>query len=334
MVSSIDYDSVAGIKPIEVYGVQDQGIPEAFFYVTRMGVRDGLAFNFARLFSQPNVLWVDTVSGSDLHSGVSPETALQTMAAAFAAVADNGTVYVKGVVAEQISAPLGVQGVKVIGYAGGRPRHDDGARWKQAAVAGNAPLVIIHEQGWEFRNILFVPQTGYSAIKAWRAEDAAHPDSSHFIVGGCKFIGNVAFGSAGGIGIEDYGGNHHYLVEDCEFAQLVSAIVATNVSIAAPLRNTIRRCVFDGNTNDVAFNGSRCVVADNRFMTAYHVSAHPVTVNLAYTVDPATGNHVTGNIFADAVGNVTVAKGYKPSTGDVWRNKVTDTAADIVAVPI
>ena len=333
MVSSKDYHSIGGFKPIEIYGVQDPSIAEAFFYITRAGVRDGLAFNFARLFSQPGVLWVDTVNGDDGHNGASPETAFATMAAAFAAVVDNGTIYVSGDVREHIAAPLGVTGVKVIGISGGRTRHDDGVRWRQAAVAGDAPLVIVHEQGWEFHNILFVPQDGYSAIKFWRAEDAAHPDGSHAVVRGCKFIGGGGIGTPLGIGIEDYGGMHHQLIEDNEFCDLDFAIKATNVAIAAPLRNTVRRNSFDGNKNDVAFNGSRCVVADNRFMTPYDVADHPTTVNLALTADPATGNHVTGNLFADAAADVTVAKGYKPSTGDVWRNLVTDAADAVVAVP-
>ena len=67
-------------------------------------------------------------------------------------------------------------------------------------------------------------------------------------------------------------------------------------------------------------------------MTAYGVASHDQTVNMAHTAD-GTINRVVDNTFADASGNVTIAKGYKPSTGDVWRNKTTDTADDIVTVP-
>ena len=290
-------------------------------------------------------IYVDTVKGAAGRSGQSWEKAISTMDEAFDKLAEyeldtgvnvnHAAIYVIGTVAEQLTAPLGVQGVKIIGCAGGRPRHDDGVRWKEAATATNAPLLTLREQGWELHNILMVPETGYSAIRAHRAESATYPDSSHFIVRGCKFIGNVAIGSAGGIGIEDWGGNHHYLVEDCEFNELVSAIIAPAGSpgIAAPLRNTIRRNVFSGNTHDIRMDGSRCIVQGNIFRTKYHGTTHPSTVNLAYTSDVATGNTVIDNYFADAAADVTIAKGYKPSTGDVWRNKVTNTAADIVAVP-
>lgn len=283
-------------------------------------------------------LFVDTVAGNN-GSGLLWSGAYTTMGAAFANLlarhtataksADNATIYVRGVIAEQISAPLGVSGVRVIGASGGRPRHDNGVRWKEAAVAGAAPLCIVHEQGWEFHDILFVPQATYSAIKLWRAEDAVHPDGSHAIFKGCKFIG----AAQAGIGIEDYGGMHHVLVEDCEFNDLASGIIATNVSIAAPLRNVIQNNIFEGNKNDIAFNGSKNIVRGNLFRDVYHATTHPITVNLAYTADPATGNSVVDNLFADISANVTIAKGYKPSTGDNWLNHVAGTAAYIAAVP-
>lgn len=280
-----------------------------------------------------NVYVVDPELGDDDWLGDRYDKPLATVTEALTRLHTNDTLLLYGDIREQVLAPLDVQGVRVIGLANGNTRHDDGVRWREAASAGNKPLIELREQGWEFQNILFVPQTAYSAVKLHREESATYPDASHAKFSGCKFIGNVAFGSAGGIGIEDYGGMHHVVVEDCEFAQLVSAIVATNVGIANPLRNIIRRNVFDGNTHDIRFNGSRCIVERNIFMTPYDATAHPSTVNLAYTADPATGNFVLDNTFADAAANVVIAKGYKPSTGDVWRNRVTDTAADIVAVP-
>ena len=298
-----------------------------------MGTIEGAISRGQAVRSRGLDLYVDTANGSNNNDGLSWEQAKATMAAALALATDHSSIYVVGDVREQISAPLGIQGVRVIGAAGGRPRHDDGVRWRAAAVAGNAPLLIVHEQGWEFQNILFVPQSTYSALKFWRAEDANHPDGSHAIVRGCKFIGPGGIGTPQGIGIEDFGGMHHMLFEDNEFCDLDFAIKATDVSIANPLRNTIRRNVFDGNKNDIAGNYNRGIVRENIFNTVYHATNHPITVNLAYTADGAVGNQVLDNVFADAAANVTIAKGYKPSTGDIWRNRVTDTAADIVAVP-
>ena len=288
-------------------------------------------------------IYVDTVKGAAGRSGQSWEKAISTMDEAFDKLAEyeldtgvnvnHAAIYVIGTVAEQLTAPLGVQGVKIIGCAGGRTRHDDGVRWKEEATATNAPLLTLREQGWELRNILMVPETGYSAVKLHRAESATYPDASHAIFGGCKFIGNVAIGSAGGIGIEDYGGMHHVLVEDCEFANLVSAIVATNASIAAPLRNVIRRNTFELNTHDIRLNASHCVIQANLFKTVWNTTTHPNIINLQYTADAATGNHVIDNYFSDAAAAVLISKGYKASTGDVWRNFTATEAAALAGVP-
>lgn len=287
----------------------------------------------------PNVYFVRGTNGQDQWDGKSYTNAFLTMDKALDTVDDHDAIIQYETVREQLTAPLGVYGVRIIGGAGGRTRHDDGgARWTYPSSGStNAALMTIRQQGWEFHNILFVPKDGYSAIRAHRAESATYPDSSHFIVRGCKFIGPGGIGTPQGRGIGDFGGNHHYLVEGCEFNDLEYAIgvfgEAGDPGIAAPLRNTIQDNDFSGNKNDIYFNASRCIIRRNLFRTVYHATDHPNTVNLAPTSDIATGNSVYDNFFADTSGNVTVAKGYKPSTGDVWCNHVAGTAAYIVAVP-
>lgn len=273
--------------------------------------------------AQPNpsggpVCFVNTVSGSDSNSGASPASAFLTMATALAAMTDHGTVYFVGKVREQLVAPLGVRGVRIIGAAGGNVRDDDGAKWYAPAspVAGKA-LIEIREQGWEFHNFLMTPDnTGGAAIKAHRAESATYPDSSHFICRGMRFVG------AGGtpIGIEDVGGNHHYLVEDCEFQTLTTAILCSSTAIAIPLRNTIRRCIFRGNTNDIDSAMSYGLIEANRFYT-----------DSTKTVVIAAGggvNMVVGNVFPNAAADIDPAHGYDGETTDIWvGNYVTDQAA-------
>lgn len=296
----------------------------------RQAARYGAPPNHASFYPTMGRQWfLDTEAGLDSKRGDSWAHPVATMERILDQVASHDIVYAFGDIREQLVAPLGVQGVRIFGVTGGRPRHDDGVRWREAATAGDAPLLELREQGWALYNMLMVPQDTFSAIKLHRAESATYPDASHAIFKRLKIIGS----GADEIGIEDYGGMHNVEIDDCEFMSLASAIIATNVSIANPLRNYIHDNVFLGNTLDVAFNGSQCRVERNRFMTPYHGTTHPTTLNLAYTADPATGNFVIDNIFADAAANVVPAKGYKPSTGDVWRNKVTDTAADIVAVP-
>lgn len=288
-------------------------------------------------------LYVDTrrTAGGN---GKTWKSAFLTMTAAFAELArlqalvsksaDNANIFVVGTVAEQLLAPLGVSGVKIIGVNGGNNRHDNGFRWKEAATPAGAPLLELREQGWEVHHALMVPETGYSAVKLHREESATYPDAGHAVFEDVKFIGNVAITTAGGIGIEDYGGQHHVIVRNCEFNNLVSGIVMTNASIAAPLRWVIDGNTFALNTHDVRTNASGFVVTNNNFMTLYDVTTHPNTLNLAYTASATYANIVRDNWFSDTTGNVVVAKGYVPSTADkVWTNHVAQTAAYIAAVP-
>lgn len=296
------------------------------------------------------VLFVNTVTGQAGNNGLTPANPMLTMAEAFAAMAvweaaeahsaDNTIINVLGVIAEQLTSPLsgetgvGVSGVTIRGLVGGNNRHDDGARWKQAAAAGATPLLDLRGQGWVFEHLIMVPETGYSAVKLHREESNTYPDASHSIFRNVRFIGNVDVTTAGGIGIEDYGGASNITVTDCTFDNLVSGIVMTNANIAASNKWMVARNVFRLNTHDVRLNASECVFEYNDFMTLYHVTTHPTTLNLAYTSSSAYPNMVRDNWFSDQTGDVVIAKGYKPSTADlVWTNHVARTAAYIAAVP-
>lgn len=297
-------------------------------------------------------LFVDTVNGTTNASGLGWDRALSTVEGAcdrldspkfFSSIfARNARIWVIGDVREQFTAPLGVYGVKVIGASAGRPRHStsggtvvdgNGTSWRQSASAEGRSLLAIHEQGWEFHNILFVPESGYSAINLRRAEDATDPDASHAVFKGCKFISG---GTRVGYGLEDVGGAYHVTVEDCEFFNLEFGWKQTSVGVDSPTAHVWRRNVFSGNKTDVAMNAKNCLFQGNFFTTVYHATTHPTTLNLASTADAGVAtakNMVVENYFADAAADVTIAKGYKPATGDIWRNYVADTAADIVTVP-
>ena len=138
--------------------------------------------------------WFVNTTASSNGDGLSPASAFTTMAQALTGggLGDNDTIQFRGTVREQLVAPLGVQGVKIIGCYGGNVRDDDGAKWTYpttGAVAGKA-LIEIREQGWEFHNFLMTPETTTGAcIKAHRNEDATYPDSSHFKCIGMRFVG-------------------------------------------------------------------------------------------------------------------------------------------------
>jgi hypothetical protein len=112
-----------------------------------------------------------TQKASDGNTGLSPEDPLYTMARAFAIIASNGSsggsgsvICFIGNVREQISAPLGIFDVTIIG-CGNSPRHADAfdglqgytaATWRpQASPAAGVPLLTVQSQGWQFMNFLF-----------------------------------------------------------------------------------------------------------------------------------------------------------------------------------
>lgn len=313
------------------------------FALASSGARDELnmllggSSPFGRLFV------VDTVNGNDNNDGRSFEGAKQTMAAALAAVDSRDVIYAVGDIREQdLYAPLGVYDVQIIGANRGRPRHStsggtvvdgNGTSWREASTAANAPLIKLREQGWGIHNITMIPESGYSAVQLRCAEDATDPDASHFVASGVFFVSS---GTRVGYALEDIGGANHVGIYGCEFRLLEYAWKQTSVGIRSPQWHQWFDNIFTGNKNDVALNALACEFRRNRFRTVYDATTHPITLDLADTADAgvaATANFVVDNEFADAAANVTIAKGYVPGTGDVWRNRVSDTAADIVTVP-
>lgn len=274
---------------------------------------------------QGSSIYVDTVNGLDSRDGLSWTGAYQTMAKALSVVRDNGVIYFIGKVREQLVAPLGIQGVSIIGAAGGMVRDDDGAKWTtpaSGAVAGKA-LIEIREQGWGFYNFLMTPEnTGGACIKAHRNEDATYPDSSHFICSGMRFVG------AGGtpIGIEDVGGNHHYLVDGCEFQSLNFGITCSSTAIAVPLRNKISNCIFRGNTNDIATSLTNSVINNCWFFTAGSGAVNKV-ISTTYNGAQGGENYITLNFFNNTEAQIAPGSGFTGAATDVWMNYVNNQAA-------
>lgn len=270
-----------------------------------------------------NVWFVDTTASGE-GDGASSRTPFQTMARAFNAVGDNDVIYFVGTVREQLVAPLGVTGVKVIGAMGGNTRDDGGAKWTYpttGATAGKA-LVEILEQGWEFHNFLMTPETTSAAcIKAHRNEDATYPDSSHFICRNMRFVGT----GATTYGIEDVGGNHHYIIDNCEFQSLTIAIYCSSTSIAVPLRNQIVNNRFYANTDDIQSSQSYGRVEGNRFFTAGS-GTHDI-VNVVFNAAQGGNNVVTGNVFPNTEVEIAPATGYDGAATDTWTGNLVNNQA-------
>jgi hypothetical protein len=183
----------------------------------------------------------------------------------------------------------------------------------------------LREQGWEVHNLLFVPpKASYPAIRLRREENATYPDGSHAVIQSCKFIGD-----AGGA-IGDYGGCHHVLVKDCEFAGAAAtldfAIDSENTSIANPLRWVIEDCWFNQVDDAIKMPMTQAMIRRNIF-----AQGSGAIVDLTGGVG---GNWIIENMFPDATADYDNGHGYVTAAADdIWRNWVTDAADPVVADP-
>lgn len=272
-------------------------------------------------------VFVNTINGRSSNGGTSWDDAFDTMAAGLLHAEDHATIYVIGDVREQLDAPLGVQGVKIVGGAGGHVRHDDGVRWRApASPTADTPLLTLREQGWEVHNILFQldATNGTVGIRLRRAEDATWPDGSHAIISGCKFIGSDD--TPAGIGIQSHGGSSHDIIANNEFFGLVTAIAhLTGAGIAAPLRWQILGNWFATNTNHIVLPANQSIIDRNFF--------DPATVVINSSGAAEGKNYVVNNQFSDALADIDNAHGYTGHAADIWRNYSADTAATTVGVP-
>ncbi|MCR4341813.1 MAG: hypothetical protein NUW01_18210 [Gemmatimonadaceae bacterium] len=273
-------------------------------------------------------IYVDTTSSAagTGKPGTNPANPHSTMSSAFDEVETGGIIFVRGDIREQITSPLGVHGVKVIGLHGGNSRHDNGVRWREAATAGDAPLITVREQGWEFHNILFVPQATYAAIRLRRQEDATYPDGSHAIIEGCRFHGNVV--TPAGIGVEDYGGHFNVRIENNTFLGLVDGYLVSNQGISMPTYTQFLNNVLVSNTNHFRGAQTAAVIQGNRFLNL----GATTYINTEYG-NVGLDNMVIFNWFPDLGTDIKEDSGYLGNATDTWANYSTGTAALIVESP-
>ena len=242
-----------------------------------------------------------------------------------------------GVLREQCVAPLEVYDVTIIGAANlprqatsGGVATGGGASWLPPAsgAVATTPLLELRAAGWLISNIEFTPHTSSAAVRLTRSATVDTTDASHAQFEDCQFAAN---GATTPIGIEDNGGCGFVGITNCRFDSLTTAIKGLNTAAAVPLRWRVRNNLFWRNTNAIGMSASQGLFQGNVFNQAANDTNFKV--NLVAVSAQGDLNMVLDNIFSDVAANVTIAKGYKPGTTDVWRNYVTDTAAYIVTVP-
>ncbi len=270
--------------------------------------------------------------------GGGPRGSYTTFAAIKNQLQDRDLILLSGVLREQAVAPAEVFDVTIMGAAnnprqatsGGTPT-GGGATWmppSSGAVAAT-PLLELIAAGWNIRNISFTPHTSSAGIRTTRSASVDLTDASHFTIADCWF---GAQGGTSQIGIEDNGGASFGVIDGCTFQSLTgTAIKGISTASNVPQMWVISNNRFNGNTNAIGMSLNDGLVLNNYIrQTANDTN---FKINLIAVSAQGQNNQVLFNVFSDAAANVTIAKGYKPGTGDVWRNYVTDTADQIVTVP-
>ncbi len=274
-----------------------------------------LAPNGAIYFVDANVV----ASGDGLSWG----NAFKTMAEAFAVIGSGDTIAFRGKIREQLTTPVQVFDVTVIG-AGNRPRHADATpaggelaanTWTIPLTgATDAPLCKAIQQGWRFINILFAGPTNDACIQLYRDGGAgdAERDASHAEFFGCRF-------ASGQDGIEGIGMPYNVKIEGCSFHDLTGyAIKQGGVAIAAPHRWQIKRNRFQ-----TCVNWMGVWTADGFEIQENTISE--ITTLRLNTSGGAGHNIITGNKFDIAAVDMDASGNIAGHATDVWSNTLLDT---------
>lgn len=274
--------------------------------------------------------WVQGNTGSDSNDGSSPDQALKTMARAFALIGSGDVIHFNGNIREQISTPVGVFDVTIIGEAT-RPRNADAhtgnngysaATWKApAAPTAATPLLTVLQQGWRFVNFLVNPPADAAGIQLFRNGGAGdlERDASHASFYNMRFDG-------GQDAIEQSGGCAFVAIIECAFRGHTGKAVkdTAGAGIGTLLGWEISNCRFSDNANHVVAALSGSVVRHNSF-------GKFTTLSLDLSNGPVA-DVVFGNSF---FGTYSVVGGYKKAQAtDEWAGNYNAGAASGVTTVV
>jgi hypothetical protein len=269
--------------------------------------------------------------------GGGPRNSFTTMATIFQTIRSRDLIVLGGVLREQVVAPLDIFDVTIVAAAN-RPRQSTsnslptggGATWMPpTSPTATTPLLEIRAAGWTIDGIEMSPHNASACVRLTRSAVRDLTDASHFTMTNCLLGGN---GATTCIGVEDNGGCSRVLLDNNRFEDMTgTAVLSLNTGAAVPLGWVVSNNLFLRNTNAIAMSSSRGLFMNNVINQAANDANNKI--NLVSVAAQGDLNRVLFNVFSDVAANVTIAKGYKPGTTDVWRNYVTDAAAQVVTVP-
>lgn len=275
---------------------------------------------------QGNTYYVDANDGVDTRSGVSWNNAFLTMDKAFDTVASGDTIIFRGKIREQLTTPVQVFDVTVIG-AGTRPRHADAEpagsayatnTWTTPASAAAAtPLVTVLQQGWRFENILFAGPSDAACVQLFRNGGAgdAERDASHASFYGCRF-------ASGQDGIEGSGGPGHVGIFDCFFTSMTA--VALKNTVGAGIGTPFLRWQIVGN-RFLSCPTLMTAAASTFVVFQNNVVSFASAPTLVFDFTGGAQNDIIGNYFNIAAADFDPAGAVTGSGAtDVWSNTLTN----------
>jgi hypothetical protein len=272
--------------------------------------------------------FVDGNLGVDAGNGQDPNKPWLTMAKAFAAIRSGDVIYFRGNIREQLSTPVGIFDVTIIG-CGNRPRHADAhtgnngysaATWKQpTSPTASTPLLKVLQQGWRVINTLFSGAPAATpAIQLFRDGGAgdAERDASHFHMVGCRVDGAP-------LGIQDSGGCAFVRIEDTLFRGMTTTALAATAGagIGTLLDWQILNNFFQDNVNHIILGLNQGLVRGN-LMGKFTTKSIDLTGGTGYNV-------VSQNTLSGTYSN---AGGYTAAAAtDEWGGNFNSISGGVTA---
>ena len=280
-----------------------------------------------------NILYLDTLNGSDGNSGANWDQPLKTMSKALDLVETNGKIYFVGDVREELTGSNLKFDVSIIG-AGNRPHHPDspatgyntGAScWRPPAVPTTAtPLLKVRGRGWHFENILFDCPVDAAAVYLERnaLSTTSEYDASHATFKNCRF-------DSGLVGIENAGGCGYVEVDHCRFYRMSGSgsagIKCTSTSVAVPLNWEIHDNIFQGNTSHILSSMSYSAIYGNIFGNASE------TLIVDIYDQPSAGQGEYNVITMNHLSGTYEAAGYPAGSNNEWGGNFNSLTGGVTA---
>ena len=268
-------------------------------------------------FGQLNSVWYLFPQGGG------PRGAFETFSDLSPSLKNRDTIILGGVLREQVTAPLYIHDVTIIGAqniarqatSGGVPT-GGGATWMSPTAVNNAlPLLRLNSQGWRLEDIYFNnAATGAPCVSLFRdaGSGVLESDASHASIVNCKFTG-------GDDGIQDSGGCNHVSIVGCEFANFAAAGAIAMSAVVGAGQGTLQNWqiidnVYLNNVNHIIMGLTNANIYGNTFSW----KGQTITTTLQISLTGGQHNSIWENKFGMLTTTAGMTTMFAVGTEDSW----------------